>query len=168
MGTDNLTGYNQYETDLIANVDTHGWQAMNVFDPEGGPTFTYSIGFPHTLGCPDCIIVGLPSKIMHNMLWEVFYQVRKGKLLEDGAQWEGLLAGDYSCVSMRVGSDINSSIYAMRSSEWYLSEVMKSDVPFTAFQIVWPSVHGRLYPWNENCPSDVIEAQPLLGTAPSR
>ena len=157
---------NQYERNLIANVEAHGWQATNVFDPKCGPSFSYSVGFPQTLGCPDCIIVGLTSEIMHHMLWEIFHQIRKGETLVAGARWDGLLSGDFKCVSLPIRPDVMESDYRLSSSEWYLRNVMKSDSPFEAFQIVWPSVHGHLYPWDSDCPIEVLEAQPVLGEAP--
>lgn len=161
--TENLS---KYERVLIDNVETHGWQATHVFDPEGGPAFTYSVGFPQTLGCADCIIVGLSNEVMHNMLWEVFHQVSKGKALENGAGWEGLIGGDYTCVSIPIRSGVMTSNFTLSSSEWYLRKVMKSDSPFDAFQIVWPSVQGHLFPWDDDCPLEVLEAQPLLGKPP--
>lgn len=161
--TENLS---KYERVLIDNVETHGWQATHVFDPEGGSAFTYSVGFPQTLNCPDCIIFGLSKEVMHNMLWEVFLQVRKGKTLENGAGWDGLIGGDYRCISIPIRPDVMTSNFTLSLSEWYFRKVMKSDRPYEAFQIVWPSVHGRLYPWDLDCPTEVLEAQPVLGEAP--
>ncbi|MGJ8559264.1 MAG: DUF4262 domain-containing protein [Litorimonas sp.] len=161
------SSFSQYERDLIANVETHGWQATHVFDPKGGPAFTYSVGFPQTLGCPDCIIVGLKRSLMHNMLWELFHQIRKGKALVVGASWDGLLGGDFQCVSVRIRSDLKHSDFRLSSSEWYLRKVMKSDTPFEAFQIVWPSVQGHMFPWDDDCPIEVLDVQPLLGEPPS-
>lgn len=161
------SSFNQYERDLIAIVETHGWQATHVFDPNGGPAFTYSVGFPKILGCPDCIIVGLTGEIMHSMLWEVFRQIRKGKALVEGARWDGLLGGDFQCVSLPIRSDVMESDYRLSSSEWYLRKVMKSDEPYEAFQLVWPSVQGHLFPWDDDCPNTVLDVQPLLGELPS-
>lgn len=155
-----------YEQKLLAIVEEHGWHCTSVFDPEGGPDFGYSVGFPEALGVPDCIVVGLPSELINAMLWQVFRQVEAGKALVHGAEWEGLLAGDYTCRSIRVLDQKAAEPFRMNSAEWYWSEVLKREAPFDAFQIVWPSARSRLYPWDKDCPQDVLDVQRLLGPPP--
>lgn len=151
-----------YEVKLLANIEEHGWQATHVFDPEcNDPGFTYSIGFPKSLNAPDFIIFGLKQELMHNMLWEIFHQVKDGKAVEDGAEWLGLLGGDYTCVSRFVHPDNNSSNYFNSASWWY--KHTGRDIDKLEFcQMFWPGVEDQFLPWEDGCHESVIAAQPLL------
>ncbi|NNC37283.1 MAG: DUF4262 domain-containing protein [Acidimicrobiales bacterium] len=151
-----------YEKDLIANVEKHGWQATHVFDPDGdAPGFTYSIGFPHTLNCPDFIIFGLPSNLMHSMFWEIFRQIKDGNKPGDGTKWEGLLEGDFVCISRLVHADNSGSNY-FNSARWFHQHDGGDAKKMSFMQLFWPGAQNNLYPWDEGCGDDLIKAQPLL------
>jgi len=153
---------NDYEDNILKNVDEHGFFVNSVFDPEGvNQSFSYSIGFPSSLKCPDFIIFGLPMKLMHGMLWDIFHQIKDGKTAEDGAQWSKLLDGDYVCVSKRVHPTNYVRDY-LNSAIWYHKHLGCSLDDFSAFQLVWPGTKNKKLPWEEGCASSVIEAQPPL------
>lgn len=61
---------NDYERDLLDNVDRHGWYCTAVYGDEAGPGFAYSVGFTTSLAAPEFIIFGLDLKLMHSMLWD--------------------------------------------------------------------------------------------------
>ena len=156
------SGLTAYEQNIIDKIDEHGWMATHVFDPEAeDPGFTYSIGFPKTLDVPDFIIFGLPQELMHNMLWEIFHQIKKGKSVEDHTRWEGLLGGDYICVSRRVHLENNTSNY-FNSARWHHRHIGRSDEDLEFYQIFWPGTKIELLPWEEGCHQSVIDVQPLL------
>lgn len=150
-----------YEQDLIATVEKHGWQATYVFDPdEKDPTFSYSIGFPKTLDSPDFIIIGLDHEMMHAMLWQVFRQIKGGKIPEDGAKWDNILGG-FSCISRLVHKDYNGSDY-FNSARWFHKH-NGGDVGGMRFmQFCWPDPQDGLFPWDEGCAEDLKHVQPLL------
>lgn len=152
----------EYEQDLVDNVAEHGWQATYVFDPdEEEPTFSYSIGFPKTLNCPDFIIVGLDPKMMHAMLWGIFRQIKDGKKPVDGAKWDNILGNGFTCISRLVHSDYNDSDY-FNSARWF-HEYDGNDVNGMRFmQLLWPDPQDGLFPWDKGCAEDLKEAQPLL------
>ena len=156
-----------YEREVLAAIEEYGFYSSGVFDSDGElSNFAYTVGFPTSLGCADCVVLGLDLKVMHHMLWQVFHQVKAGKALEHGTEWGGLLAGNYVCRSIRVSVDIMLDEYRLRSAEWYWRDELKRDAPFEAYQIVWPGTQQRKYPWDEGCAQQVIDAQPLLGPAP--
>lgn len=152
----------EYEIKLIKNIEEHGWQFTFVFDPEGEkPDFGYSIGFEKNLGHPEFIIFGLPKKLMHSMLWEVFRAIKAGKVPSDGVIWQNLLDGDYNCVS-RLITNQNCGPDYFNSAMWFY-KFNGGDVSQQKFyQMVWPGVHDKLYPWDTGCSESVIEAQPSL------
>jgi len=151
-----------YEKKILRNVNEHGFFVNSVFDPEGlNKDFSYSIGFPSSLDCPDFIIFGLHLKLMHNMLWDVFHQIKAGKTPEDGTEWPKLLDGDYICVSKRLHVSNHIPEY-LNSSMWYHEHLGRPLEEYIAFQLVWPGVHDKKLPWQDNCSVDVIEAQPPL------
>ena len=158
----NKMSLSEYEENILNNVDEHGFFVNSVFDPNGvDPDFSYSIGFPSSLNCPDFIIFGLPKDLMHNMLWDVFHQIKEGKLPEDGTEWLKLLDGDYVCVSKRVHPSNHIREY-LNSSMWYYKHLGRRIEDFSAFQLVWPGTRVKKLPWEDGCAVDVIEAQTPL------
>ena len=150
----------EYRQNLLDQIETHGWFSQGVFDAEGDePEFKYSIGMSKTLGSPEFIIIGLSLNLMHNMLWEVFRQVRDGKPVADGARWSDLLEG-FDCISKPV----HESHFG---SEYFYGIMNFWDREFTPerkeiYQIVWPGPHSGKFPWDHGCSADVLKQQPQL------
>jgi hypothetical protein len=149
-----------YEQKILDTIDEHGWFDTHVFDPEeSDPTFSYSVGFTETLAAPEFIVFGLEMKLMHNMLWSVFRQIRAGKAVMDGARWDDVLNG-FECVSRRVDPSNVVRDY-MNSAMWFWGdEAAKGPVP--VFQLVWPGAVDGLFPWDEGCSETVRDFQPPL------
>jgi hypothetical protein len=157
-----LADPNEYERKVLANIEKHGWQATYVFDPDGNdPDFTYSIGFPKTLNCPDFIIFGLPQKLMHSMIWDVFSKIKAGKKPADGTEWKGILEGDYVCVSRLVHPDNNGTNY-FNSARWFYEHEGGDPSEMSYMQLFWPGAQNNLYPWDDGCGDYLIKAQPKL------
>lgn len=147
-----------YFQKMVDSIAEHGWYAISVLADDKGPGFTYSVGFWEALNAPDVIIFGLPSKLMHNMLWEVFRQVRDGRAMTDGARWSGLIEG-FDCISRPVH---NSQIpNHMLSSSWY-KEYRTGSEDIDAYQMFWPGKNDGLFPWEPGCAEIVRDSQPAL------
>jgi len=80
------------------------------------------------------------------------------KSLFDGAEWDGLVEGNYTCISRLVSKKTRKPDY-FNSAIWFhnLNGGDTSEQKF--YQLVWPSVHGKLFPWEAECPKSVIKAQ---------
>lgn len=63
--------------------------------------FSYSSGFTKSLNKPEFIIFGLNKDLTHNMLWQVYHQLKAGAVPEDGMRWGGLLEG-FDCISKKA------------------------------------------------------------------
>ena len=149
---------NKYFQDLVDDVKKHGWYAVFVATGEDEPSFGYSVGFWESLDAPDVIIFGLPPKLTHSMLWELFRQLKLGQKLEDGGRWPDLIAG-YDCVS-RLVHPSQTPKYLL-SAIWYRKHRLGS-ADIEAYQIFWPGKGAGLFPWEPECSDYVRESQPAL------
>ena len=149
---------NDYERDLIKSVKTHGWQCISVLGEENSPPFAYTVGFWETLCTPELIVFGLGSELMHEMLWTMYDELRKGRSLSDHARWP-LLRG-HDCISRRVHPSrvvpdhFNSALWCRRFKT--------GETAVDAYQLFWPGAQDGLFPWEAGCDSYVRELQPLL------
>lgn len=151
----------EYEARLLQNIENHGCQVTYVFDPTGEhKAFSYSAGLPISIGQPDVIVFGLSKELMHFMINEVAAQYRKGLELFEGQIIEGLIEG-YPCVARRVLSENIEDYFS--SAMWVHGRALGRPMD-VAFQLVWPGVEQRLFPWEEGCDEAVIAAQPPLYT----
>jgi hypothetical protein len=149
---------NEYERSLIRNVAEHGWHCTSVGSGDGAPGFTYSVGLWESLCTPELIIFGLGPKLMHQMLWEMFRQLKAGATLNDGERWSGVIDG-FDCISRPVHhSQISSD--TLNSAIWY-REYRTGQKHVDAYQLFWPSLQGH-YPWERNCDPRLRECQPPL------
>lgn len=151
---------NEYEINLIENVEKYGWFGNSVFDPDGKePMFTYSTGFTKTLGAPEFIVFGLNKDLMHNMLWEVFHQIKAGAIPQDGMRWSNLLEG-FDCISKKAVHPGLHKEYTC-SANWFWRHQGHTD-PLEVYQLVWPGAKQGLFPWEKGCDDFVISQQTQL------
>ena len=149
------------EQKVLNDVRDYGCQVEYVFDAEGDlPDFSYSIGFPVTLQQPEVIVFGLRREVMHFMVNEVCRQANEEALkIEDGLRISGLIEG-FDCIAREV-TDPAAIREHFGWAIWYHRSQRHVEMD-RAFQIVWPGSQQGLYPWEEGCVRDVIEAQPAL------
>jgi hypothetical protein len=97
MPTSNDKSHNDYERKILDNIEEHGWFCTSVFEDKGKtPSFSYSVGFTKTPSSPEFIVFGLETGLMHKMLWEVFHQIKDGRIPSDNQRWSNVLQGhDY-------------------------------------------------------------------------
>lgn len=151
----------KYEEDILNNIEKHGWHCTTVFDPKGNdPNFSYSTGFSKTLNSAEFIIFGLSNELMQSMLWGVYEQIEKGTIPKDGMAWQGLLGGDFICVSRKVIRDDTHELYS-RSADWFWKHSGHDGHP-EVFQIVWPGAQQGLLPWEKGCSQQTIDMQTQL------
>jgi len=142
------------EKAVLADIDTYGWHGLWIREDEAGPQFTYSIGFYHTLGAPEVIVVGIRHELAHSMLWEAYRRVRRGETLAPGRFYDSFLEG-HAVTFVEVTGDARREYFGF--AQWYY----KSDFP--ALQLVWPSASDGQWPWESE---SLARLQPLLGPVP--
>lgn len=154
------TDLSAFEEKILSNVACHGCQVNFIFDPDGDdPSFSYSIGFPETVGQPEVIIFGLDRQVMHFMVNETLRICRMGFVLEDGVRIGGLLEG-FECVAREVAPHNLVPDY-FNSAMWFHRYQTGRDLE-RAVQIVWPGAVDGLFPWDAGSAQTVIDAQPAL------
>lgn len=149
-----------HERNILDNIEEHGWFGTHVFDPElTTPNFSYTVGFAETFAAAEFIAFGLPSKLTHSMLWEMFHQIQSGKAPSDNMRWSNLIEG-HDCISRAVHPTNMDRDY-FSSAIWY-SKQEGEPAPLSAFQPVWPGKLDGLFPWDESCSGVVRDGQPAL------
>lgn len=148
------------EQGVIDNIRDYGCQVQFVFDPDGErPDFSYSIGFPVSVGQPEVIVLGLRRELMHSMVNEVRSQCADGLVLSDGAHVSGLLEG-FDCVLRHVTNPAAIEEH-FGWAIWYHRSQRGVELN-EAYQIVWPGAQQGLFPWDADCDEYVISQQPAL------
>jgi hypothetical protein len=144
---------------IVDKVEEFGFFSQGVLAEGDQPEFRYSVGFWESLKSPEVIIFGLPLDLMHNMLWEMFRQIKAGKTLSDGARWSDLIAG-HDCISRPV----HPSQFAehIGFALWYRRLRTGNAEGLSAYQLFWPGKRQGLYPWQDGCDQTVRECQPAL------
>lgn len=151
---------NDFEKDVIENVEKHGWFATTVFDPQGNdPMFTYSTGFSKTLNSVEFIIFGLDKSLMHDMLWQVFDQLKAGVVPQNDMRWSDLLNG-FDCVSKKATHPKLYEEYVCTADWFWRHEGHKAHPE--VYQLVWPGAQQGLFPWDPGCNPYVISQQTKL------
>jgi hypothetical protein len=151
-----------FEQRILDDIAAHGWFCMSVSaDSDRTPPFTYSVGFEDSLSCAEFIVFGLPSKLSYSMLWQVFRQIRDGGIAPaEGRRWSNILDG-YDCISRAVHpSQIEREYF--NSALLYRRHTSRSRDSAGAFQLFWPGVGDKRFPWESGCVQEVRDAQPLL------
>lgn len=146
--------FNDYEQKLLDNIKVHGWQCTSVGAGDGSPPFSYTVGLFQSFGYPELMIVGLASKISHDILTIAARAAQKGTPLNLEEPTDVLVDG-YSCVFVRV-PESEYRIYVTSSSWYYESN------SFPLYQIVWPSKDGH-FPWHPLANENFRVAQPVIG-----
>ena len=148
----------QSEQQIVDDVAEHGFHSMGVGEGDGEPSFRYSIGFWETLRSPEVLTFGLPFGLMHDMLWEMFRQIKGGARLVDGARFANVLDGCDCIVRPIHRTQIDHLGFAM----WYHGHRGLDPRELRAFQLFWPGKKQGLFPWDRGCAKGVKDSQPLL------
>lgn len=150
-----------FEKSVIDVVQKHGCMVLSVFDPDQiEPDFSYSIGFPETVGQAEVIVFSLPKSLRASMINEILRQmVEESLVLKDGAKIGNLLEG-YDCVARRI-VDPRVLREHFGSAIWYHRHQRNAELA-EAYQIVWPGARQGKFPWEDGCAQDVIDDQPAL------
>ena len=145
------------EQNVVAQVRKHGWFRTNVFEDEDGPGFSYTTGFWSGLNCPEVVVFSLASKIAHDVLWDVFRDVRAGATLTTGQRLSGVF-GNVEAVFLPVAKEAYPDYLGW--NRWFYGG---DDWP--CIQLIWPDASGA-FPWEDGYPGRFKESQPNLTGKP--
>jgi hypothetical protein len=145
---------NEYERNVLSNIEEHGCSVTSVFDPdENEPPFSYSIGITKSCGSPELIVFGLKSNISHWLINEYRRRVGAGEQFVPGVLYLGFLDG----FAVRFANvPVESRDKYMRSTCW-----LYSGTEFEALQLIWPGTDG-IWPWQPEANNWMKFNQPVL------
>lgn len=149
-----------YEQKIIDYVESDGCFVTGVFDPDHRePSFSYSVGFPKSVGQGEVIVFGLSHSLMHQMINAIWKSCSQGAVLADGLQMSGILEGFRIIVRKIVPEKIIPEFF--NSAIWFHRRSFEREL-IDAYQIVWPGAQQGLFPWEAGCDEYVIAQQPAL------
>lgn len=149
-----------YETKIYVNMEEYGCHVTSVFDPNGDePAFSYSAGFPVSVGQPDVIVFGLDTKLMHSMVNSLYRQCTSGLVMSDGTMVDDLIDG-FGCILRAVDpSRITRDFF---NSAMWLHEREFGTSMSAAYQIFWPSADKGIFPWESEASEFLKHCQPAF------
>lgn len=152
-----LPPINEYERDVLANVEKFGWQSTHVHPTATSSSplpFTYSVGLYSSFHQPEFLVIGLDRKRAEAIIRDLADFARSGNMIPLDRPSDAS-PGGVSCAFVPVPRNrYNDYVF---SALWYYAEV-----EFPLYQAVWPDESGW-YPWNKGAPADVLARQPVLG-----
>ena len=139
---------------ILENIERFGLSVMHVAaeDPRA-PSYSFSVGFEHTLGQPEVLVYGLDQGLAQSMINEIFRQCREeGLELTDGQAIGNLIEG-YDCIARTIDDPRGRAAhfgYAM----WFQRHLGAAELR-REVQIVWPDPKTRAFPWQDGCGADI-------------
>jgi hypothetical protein len=132
------SGLDEHETLVCDSIRKHGWFHTHVAADEEGPEFAYTTGFWLTAHAAEVLVFSLPSEPAHDVLWDLFRELRDGRHLPLAAPVQNVIS-NYPVYFFEVGR----SFYAeyLGWSHWFYG-----GDGFPCVQMVWPDREGR-FPW---------------------
>ncbi|MBU6373907.1 MAG: DUF4262 domain-containing protein [Alphaproteobacteria bacterium] len=143
------------EREFVAQIRTHGWFGTHIYAEGDASGFSFTTGFCVTLNHPEVIVFGLDGEIAHDVLWDVFRDVRDGRPLRAGVRLDGVLA-DLPIYVFPV--DVRHYEDHLGWSRWFYA----GDA-FPCLQLVWPDAAG-VFPWEPEFTPEFVGLQPDLTT----
>lgn len=142
------------DREFLAQIREHGWFGTRVVDLEKQETdFTYSTGFYHSLGHPEIIVFSLPKQVSHDILWDIYRDIREGNVPKPETRLPGIF-GNHQAVLLPVSRDFYAEYLGW--SRWFY----RGD-DFPCLQLVWPDRAG-LFPWQSEFDPAFARDQPDL------
>lgn len=142
------------DRDFLAQLREHGWFGTRVFDPEKQePDFTCTTGFFHSLSHPEIIVFSLPKQVSHDILWDIYRDIREGNVPKPETRLKGIF-GNHQAVLLPVSRDFYAEHLGW--SRWFY----RGD-EFPCLQLVWPDRAG-LFPWHPDFDPAFASDQPDL------
>jgi Domain of unknown function (DUF4262) len=147
-----------FDQSYLDKIEAYGHAVMAVKsaadDMSGEPDFSYSTGAYESYRQPELIIFGLAAEMRHWLINEFYVRLTNGEQFALGKEVEDFLEG-YPVIFVEVGE--RAAREYMNFTRWYYD-----GEHFPVWQMVWPDVKSRMFPWDEACPAHLIAAQPDL------
>ena len=141
------------ETNFVKQIRKYGWFRSNIFEDETRPGFSYTTGFWSGTDSPEVIVFSLKSEIAHDVLWDVYRDVKAGEKLPVGQRLSNVFA-NIEAVLLPVSKDFYPTYLGW--NRWFYGG---DDWP--CLQLIWPDRNGA-FPWEEGYEERFANSQPNL------
>lgn len=141
------------EEKALEDIDKYGCHILHVFEGEGNPRFTYSIGIEKTTGRPELIVTGLKRELAQSIINEYNRRVRSGETFQVDEYYDGFLGG------FQVTLKRMEKKHYREYLGWALW--LYQGLDFDVLQLIYPTVEG-LWPWDDDAPDDFLWFLPRL------
>ncbi|HEX4304378.1 MAG TPA: DUF4262 domain-containing protein [Rhizomicrobium sp.] len=138
------------ERRFVEQIREHGWTGLDIFADGAKPNFYFSTGMWRTVGCPEIIIVGLRGDAAHDVIWDIFRNVKAGKPPAIGVRVPVLLV-DRDVVFQPVDRKYYPDHLGW--ARWFYA-----GDDFPCLQIIWPDRANR-FPWEEGYEEEFLALQ---------
>ena len=141
------------EKAFVSKIREHGWFATHVLAEAHSPGFSYTTGFSVNLGQSEVIVFGLRSETAHSVLWDIFRDLKAGKLLPLRARLTDVLGNRDTYLF-----PVDKAQYPeyLGWSRWFYGG---DDFPCS--QLVWPDREDR-FPWDAQFDPSLAGVQPNI------
>ena len=144
---------NEFEQQILNNIQRSGWHCNAVGAGESFPTFVYTVGLTHSFGHPELIIIGLAPASAHGILSKIVERLTAAADSDSASKESGPADEPWTCVAVPESSRSELALSAV----WY-----NEGTDFPMNQVVWPCPNGH-FPWDEEADIAFVDSQPVLG-----
>jgi hypothetical protein len=144
---------NEHEVTFVDNIREHGWFDTYVFSNEGEASFSYTTGFWVTLGAPEIVVFSLDRIVAHDVLWDIFRDVRDGKQIKIG-RYDADVFANGGAYFFPVARKFYPKFLGW--SRWFYG-----NDEFPCLQLVWPDRQGNFL-WQDGFEVQFRDDQPDL------
>lgn len=144
------------ELRALENIEKHGCHILSIFEGDGQPAFTYSIGIEKKQSKPELIVVGLKATLAQFIVNEYCQRSLQGEEFIPGKFYGDFIEGfEVTFVEM-------DKKHYKEYLGWGLW--LYKGENFKTYQLIWPTTNG-LWPWSEEKSEYYTWAQPILNSA---
>jgi len=143
----------EHERNFVERIRRHGWFRTSVMGDDEGPGFSYTTGFWLTLGAPEFIVFALTPEIAHQVLWDMFNDLKDGRPRPVGRSLDDVFA-NLAAYVFPVAAPHYPDLLGW--SRWFYG-----GDDFACQQIVWPDPNG-VFPWQAGVDERFACLQPDL------
>ncbi len=138
---------------LLSNIQEHAWQRIGIPAEGELPGFSFTIGLWYSVAFPEVLAFSLPSKTIHDALWEIYRAAQRGSPLPRDVISDGFF-GNAPGVLLPVAKRYYRE--HLGYANWFYG-----NEAFPCYQLVWPDRQG-LFPWQAGFDERFRESQPDL------
>ena len=142
---------NDFEQQILDNIQQSGWHCNAVAAGKAYPTFVYTVGLEHCYRHPELIIFGLAPVTAHGILSKIVQRLSA----EGDSELTNTASADEPWSYVAV-PESNRAELAL-STLWYYE-----GTDFRMDQVIWPCPNGK-FPWDDAADDAFIKSQPVLG-----